>query len=61
MDTYVADLSALVEDPSRTDVAWRYGIDATVLDASVRERETINWINKVVVPRRQAKVAVGGA
>ena len=35
----VADLSALHGDPGRRDLAWRYGLDAQVLDAELRTSE----------------------
>lgn len=56
-DAYTADLEALGRDPGLKPVAWRYGIDATVLDPALRTAELANWITDQVVPtfrRRRA-------
>lgn len=51
-DGYVADLVALDREPSNKPLAWRYGIDATVLDPKVRTAEIANWITHQVLPTR---------
>ncbi len=51
-DGYVADLEALNRDPSSKPLAWRYGIDATVLDPAIRTAEIANWITHQVLPTR---------
>lgn len=49
---FVADLRALDADPvGRTDLAWRYGLDAEILDPMKRTREISNFIEAVVKPR----------
>jgi GMP synthase (glutamine-hydrolysing) len=48
---YVERLEALHTDPTRTDLRWQLGIDDHVLDARVRQREFINWLNYLVLPR----------
>ena len=55
-DAYTADLEALGRDPGLKPVAWRYGIDATVLDPAMRSAELANWITDQVLPafRRRA-------
>lgn len=49
--TFVQDLRALHADPSRRDIAWRYGLGDDVLDAKVREREFANWLSQKVARR----------
>jgi GMP synthase (glutamine-hydrolysing) len=51
-DAYVADLETLDRAPGTKPLAWRYGIDATVLDRSVRTMELANWITHQVLPAR---------
>lgn len=49
-DAYTADLEALGRDPDLKPVAWRYGIDTTVLDPAIRSAELGNWITDQVLP-----------
>jgi GMP synthase (glutamine-hydrolysing) len=51
-DAHVADLEALDRAPDNKPLAWRYGIDATVLDPGVRTLEIANWITDQVLPTR---------
>ena len=51
-DNYVADLETLDRDPDNKPLAWRYGMDATVLDRRVRSTEIANWIAHQVLPGR---------
>jgi GMP synthase (glutamine-hydrolysing) len=51
-DAYMADLQALDRTPDNTPLAWRYGIDETVLDPTVRTAEIANWITHQVLPTR---------
>jgi len=51
-DAYAADLEALERAPDNKPLAWRYGIDATVLDERVRNAEIANWITHQVLPAR---------
>jgi GMP synthase (glutamine-hydrolysing) len=55
-DAYTADLAALGRDPDLKPIAWRYGIDNTVLDPALRSAELGNWITHQVLPayRRRA-------
>ena len=46
----VADFRALQDDAGRTDLAWRYGLQADVLDADVRRAEFGNWLATKVRP-----------
>ncbi|MDX9972906.1 MAG: type 1 glutamine amidotransferase [FCB group bacterium] len=48
---YVDRLEALAADPTRTDLRWQLGIDDTVLDPAIRQREFKNWLDKLVLPR----------
>jgi GMP synthase (glutamine-hydrolysing) len=52
---YADDLQALDRDPADKPLAWRYGIDATVLDRRVRAAELANWIAHQVLPARSAR------
>jgi GMP synthase (glutamine-hydrolysing) len=54
-DNYVADLEALDRNPDDKPLAWRYGMDETVLDRRVRSTEIANWIAHQVLPGRAAK------
>jgi GMP synthase (glutamine-hydrolysing) len=45
------DLATLQTARDRTDLAWRYGLDADVLDDAVRSREVANWLASLT-PRR---------
>lgn len=54
-EAYVADLEALDREPDNKPLAWRYGIDETVLDARVRTTELANWITHQVLPTRTAR------
>ena len=51
-DSYVADLETLDRDPDNKPLAWRYGMDDTVLDRRVRATEIANWIAHQVLPGR---------
>ena len=55
-DMFVNDLEALHQDPSRTDLSWRYGIDEDVMNEDIRLREVRNWIEQQVVPRMNGAV-----
>ena len=45
-----ADFRALHDDTMRTDLAWRYGLQADVLDADMRRAEFGNWLATKVRP-----------
>jgi GMP synthase (glutamine-hydrolysing) len=45
-----ADFRALEADPSRRNLAWRYGAGAAILDADLRTREFKNWLDLKVAP-----------
>ena len=51
-DGYVANLDALDREPDNKPLAWRYGIDETVLNPHVRTAEIANWITHQVLPAR---------
>lgn len=53
--TYADDLQALDRDPTDKPLAWRYGIDATVLDRPTRTAELANWLAHQVLPMRSAR------
>jgi GMP synthase (glutamine-hydrolysing) len=52
MAAFADDLSALGADPSRQDIAWRYGIGPEIYDQSQHSRELTNWLTTIVLPRR---------
>lgn len=54
-DHYVADLETLDRNPDDKPLAWRYGMDETVLDRRVRSTEIANWIAHQVLPGRAAR------
>ncbi|MDQ0391200.1 type 1 glutamine amidotransferase [Labrys monachus] len=49
-DQWLADLEALVADPRRKDISWRYGIGPDILDARIRLKEIENFIALRVRP-----------
>jgi GMP synthase (glutamine-hydrolysing) len=51
-DAYVVDLETLDREPENKPLAWRYGIDETVLKESIRTAELANWITHQVLPAR---------
>ena len=48
LHTYVEDLRTLGDDRSRRDIAWRYAIDADLLDDNRRNCELANWLEVMV-------------
>jgi len=54
-DAYVTDLDALDREPDNKPLAWRYGIDESVLDPRVRTTEIANWISDQVLTTRAAR------
>lgn len=50
-EAYAADLRALHDDPTRKDLAWRYGISADIIDPDRHRREFANWLRVEVAPR----------
>ena len=50
LDSYATDLATLYQDPSRRDLAWRYGISRDVINDDFRTRELSNWIEHAVRP-----------
>ena len=49
VDAIVSDFRDLARDPGRTDLAWRYGVGADVLDPKVRTAEFGNWLRAEVL------------
>jgi GMP synthase (glutamine-hydrolysing) len=54
-EIYVDLLETLFQNPNRTDLAWRLGIDDDILNEDVRRLEVRNWIDKLVIPTMLAK------
>ncbi len=53
---WVADLEALHEDPTRSDLCFRYGLDDDVLDPGRRMTELVNWLEHEARPRARARL-----
>ena len=49
-DAYTADLETLGRAPGDKPIAWRHGIDETVLNERARTTELANWITHQVLP-----------
>lgn len=45
LETFAADLNALASDQRRTDIAWRLGLGADILQPELRLCEIANWID----------------
>lgn len=50
LHAWVRDMEALHADPSREELHHRLGLDATLLDPSLREAEVHNWLTHAVLP-----------
>jgi len=55
LDRYVEQLETIYNDPSRKDIAWQLAIDEHVLNDSIRQREFVNWLEKIVLPKAASK------
>ncbi|MFN3230673.1 MAG: type 1 glutamine amidotransferase [Alphaproteobacteria bacterium] len=53
VDRFSAAARILHEDPGRTDLAWRLGVDDDVLDADRRLTELRNWLATLPVAARR--------
>jgi len=51
LDQYVDQLEMIYRDPGRKDLRWQLAIDEQVLDDAIRQREFINWLEKLVLPQ----------
>lgn len=49
------ELSELGRDPARSDLAAKYGLGVSVLDAGIRRREILNWLTMKVAPAASAR------
>ncbi|CCI47097.1 unnamed protein product [Albugo candida] len=49
-DDYIDTLENLHIDPGRYDLAWKIGVDADIMDETIRLCETQNFIKHLVVP-----------
>lgn len=50
MMKYVEALEAIHKDPQCKPLCWQTGIDGDVMSPPVRQREFINWIDRLVLP-----------
>jgi len=51
LSRHVGRMEALFKDPNRKDLRWQLAIDDDVLSDDMRQREFINWIHRLVIPR----------
>ncbi|HEX3842803.1 MAG TPA: type 1 glutamine amidotransferase [Steroidobacteraceae bacterium] len=54
-DLAINELSELGRDPGRSDLAAKYHIGASVLDAGIHHREILNWLTLKVAPAASAR------
>jgi GMP synthase (glutamine-hydrolysing) len=47
---YANKMEALFRQPDRKDLRWQLAIGDDILDETIREREFVNWIQRVVRP-----------
>ena len=52
---YAGELDALDRDPADKALAFRHGVNGTVLDKGLRVREVANWIEQQVKPMRSRR------
>ena len=52
---YAADLTALYDDRSRTDIAWRYGLGREIVEDELRLTEIRNFIELKVCPEKSRR------
>jgi GMP synthase (glutamine-hydrolysing) len=52
---YARDLETLHGDPARHDLAWRFGLDAQVLDPALRLTEIANFVAHRVEPGKSSR------
>lgn len=52
MLAYASELIVLDREPDNKPLAWRHGIDGTILDKARRVKEVANWIAQQVMPTR---------
>ena len=51
LSRHVDRMEALFKEPHRKDLRWQLAIDDDVLSNDIRQREFINWIHRLVLPR----------
>lgn len=56
LEAHAAELIALDRDPARRDLAFRFAVDADVLDPEIRLAEIRNWIECRVKPEAGRRV-----
>jgi GMP synthase (glutamine-hydrolysing) len=61
IEAMAADLMALHAEPTRRDLAWKYGIGSSVLDQTIHRREFSNWLASCVAPFAAARSTVAPA
>ena len=53
-ERFADEVRALHDDPSRKDIAWRYGISADIIEPDRHRVEFANWLKTEVAPRMKA-------
>ncbi|MFG1345966.1 type 1 glutamine amidotransferase [Xanthobacter autotrophicus DSM 431] len=53
--SFIADLEHFEREPGNASLAWRHGIDGTVINKTQRTRELANWIAHQVLPIRSRR------
>lgn len=51
LSRHVGRMEALFKDPNRKDLRWQLAMDNDVLSDDTRQREFINWLHHLVIPR----------
>jgi GMP synthase (glutamine-hydrolysing) len=55
VEAYADDMTALNDDRSRADIAWKYGLGADILDDDIRLTEIRNFIELRVKPEKSVR------
>lgn len=55
LNDYAGTVAALHARPNDKPLAWRLGLDSTVLDKNFRTREIRNWVHHQVLPTRSRR------
>jgi GMP synthase (glutamine-hydrolysing) len=58
LDSFVAELRALMRNPHDRRLAWKHGLGPAVQEASLRRAELRNWLEQQVLPYAQRRAAL---
>lgn len=59
LESFVADLRALMRNPRDRRLAWKHGLGPAVQEESVKLAELRNWLEQQVLPYAQRRAALG--